>query len=96
MEKLILTQLTTEELRQIIREEFLQVLKELKLINQEPVEDIIDFLGAVQFLGLAKSTLYQKTSSREIPHFKRGRKLYFKRSELIKFIEKGKQTTVSE
>ncbi len=56
-------------------------------------EDIIDFEGALQLTGYAAPTLYAKTGKGEIPHFKKGRKLFFKRSELIKWIEAGRCKT---
>jgi len=37
---------------------------------------------AAEYVSLSKSAIYKKTSERSIPHFKQGKKLYFKRSEL--------------
>lgn len=37
---------------------------------------------AILFLGLSKSAIYKKTSSNNLPHYKQGKKLYFKKSEL--------------
>ncbi len=51
---------------------------------------------AVQFLGIAKPTIYAKTSKGEIPHFKRAGRLYFRESELIQWIEEGRQNTVED
>jgi len=31
-----------------------------------------------------------------IPHFKKGKKLYFKKSDLIKWLEKGKRMSQAE
>ena len=45
-----------------------------------------------EFLGLAKATIYAKTSKGEIPHSKVGKKLYFKTSELLQWIEEGKKS----
>ena len=56
-------------------------------------EDIVDFIKAKSILGCASSTLYAKTSRGEIAHFKKGRKLYFRKSELIEWIEKGRRKT---
>ncbi len=41
---------------------------------------------AMKITGLSKSTIYNKVCNNEIPHIKKGR-LYFKRSELIEWIE---------
>ena len=53
-----------------------------------PAED--DFLilkDAAEFLGVANQTMYQNV--RRIPHYKRFGKLYFKRSDLMKYLEDG-------
>lgn len=59
-------------------------------------KDILSIEEAADFLNLAKPTVYSLTSRREIPFFKTGKKLYFKRSELLKWIEDGKKKTVRE
>lgn len=43
---------------------------------------------AMKITGLSKSTIYNKVSNNEIPYIKKGR-LYFKRSDLIKWIEES-------
>lgn len=45
---------------------------------------------ACEFLGYAKSTVYTKVSSKEIPFTKIGKKLYFDSEELEKWITDGK------
>ena len=56
-------------------------------------EDLLDFEGMCRFLKIAPSTGYAKTASGELPHFKKGRKLWFRRSELIKWLEQGRRKT---
>ena len=56
-------------------------------------DEILDFNGMCKFLGIAQSTGYAKTSNGEIPHFKKGRKLWFKKSELVQWIEEGRRKT---
>jgi excisionase family DNA binding protein len=51
---------------------------------------------ASEYLSLSRSTLYQYTSKRIIPHYKIGRKLLFKVSELNKFIESHRVVSKSE
>lgn len=59
-----------------------------------PKDKIYGIDDAVLFLGIAKPTIYAKTSKGEIPHFKRAGRLYFRESELIQWIEEGRQQTV--
>ena len=64
-------------------------------INKEE-DDITNFQGMLKILDIAESTGYAKTSSGEIPHFKKGRKLLFRKSELMQYIESGKRKTTTD
>jgi excisionase family DNA binding protein len=46
---------------------------------------------ACKLTSLTKSGIYQKTHRKEIPFYKNGKKLMFKRSDLIKFITRSPQ-----
>ena len=61
--------------------------------KEKEEEDIIDFVGALKLTGYAAPTLYAKTGKGEIPHFKKGRKLFFRKSELVAWIEGGRRKT---
>lgn len=82
-----LTHLIEVALRRILKEE----LENSRSSAQDAKSEIVFLEEALEITGLAKPTLYSKTSKNEIPHYKRGRKLYFKRSELLAWIEEGKQ-----
>lgn len=45
------------------------------------------------YTRLAKQTIYQKTSTRSIPHYKRGSRLIFRRSEIDQWLLDGKVLT---
>ncbi len=64
--------------------------------NHPPEPDIIDLNGVVGYLGLKRSTLYTMTSRKEIPYYKVGRKLLFKKSELDRWVKEGKRKTSRE
>lgn len=49
-----------------------------------------DVDGASWILGLSKSKIYKASAERVLPTYKRG-KLYFKISELLAWVEAGKQ-----
>lgn len=90
--KLIVSSL--KDLENLIR----QCLKdELALIADRPIKgehnqsQILNINQAAKFLNLAKPTVYALTSKKKVPFFKTGKKLYFKRSELLEWIEAGKQ-----
>lgn len=54
-------------------------LSRLTLISSKTV---LDFEETLLFTGLSKGHLYRLTSKRQIPFFKKNRKLYFKKSEI--------------
>ena len=56
-----------------------EVIKESNANAPEPnppKEDLLNFDEMCQFLGIAKPTGYAKTSNGDLPHFKKGGKLY--------------------
>ena len=91
-----LTNLNEEEfkvfLKQAISEIFGEGLTQVKNI----IPDILDVKQAAEFLRLKITTLYEKTSEKTIPHFKKGKKLYFKRDELQEWVLEGKVKTNDE
>ncbi|GEM_PF-1689861 len=59
-------------------------------------EEILTIEEASTFIKLAKQTCYQLCSKKAIPHYKRNKRLYFKKSELLKWLEEGKQEVQEE
>ena len=51
---------------------------------------------AQEVTRLSKPRIYALVSGRAIPHAKRGNKLYFTRSELLKWVEQGRRATKSQ
>ena len=48
--------------------------------TSKPFYEIMTIQQLSEYLNLSKSHIYKKTSSLEIPHSKRGKKLYFEKS----------------
>ncbi len=59
-------------------------------------KEILNIEEAAEFTGLAKQTLYSFTSQRTIPHFKRGKGVKFRRTELEIWMLKNRRKTVAE
>ena len=51
---------------------------------------------AALFLDLAQATIYAKVGQREIPHCKRGKRLYFLKSDLENYLKEGRKKTATE
>lgn len=60
------------------------------------ITEVLNLNQAAEYVSLSKSAIYKKTSERNIPHFKKGKKLYFKRSELDDWLTGMKISTKAE
>lgn len=60
------------------------------------LKEILTVDEAAEFIGLAKQTLYSFTSRREIPHFKRGKGVRFRRTELERWMLENRRKTSNE
>lgn len=68
-------------------------LEQLTLIGAKPVLNLEE---AVVFTGLSKGHLYRLTSEKQIPYYKKCRKLYFKKSELEDWLLERRVPTQAE
>lgn len=60
------------------------------------ITEVLNLEQAAEYVSLSKSAIYKKSSERNIPHFKKGKKLYFKRSELDAWLTEQKVDTNAE
>lgn len=60
------------------------------------IEDMIDIDEACAILNLQKSTVYSKVQNNQIPHYRPGKKLLFKRGELIEWMENSRRKTTAQ
>ena len=74
-------------------QEILGVLKKSNTLTKE----IISFTEACEYLDLSPSYLYKLTANRKVPFYiPNGKKLYFKREELDKWLTRNKVDTAEE
>ena len=59
-------------------------------------KEVLDLDEAITYTGCARSTLYRLTSAKEIPHYKLGQALRFKKSELDDWLTRNKVATNRE
>src|ERR1700722_2688355 len=57
--------------------------------NKEPTDDLMDLDAVSKFLGISKYTVLGYTSSGTIPFSKPGKKLYFSRAEIVKWVKES-------
>ena len=71
--------------------------KENNIEEKIPISpEILNTEQAAAFNSISMSTLYKYTSTRQIPHFKRGKRIFFKKAELIEWMTKNKIATMEE
>lgn len=68
------------------------VIEDIELKRHSPAgvpSELLSISEAAAFLVLSKQAVYRNIA--RIPHYKRNGRLYFKRQELIEYIEGGKR-----
>lgn len=76
-----------------------QILEALERIEATVLsnKNVLTFDEACRYMGISKSDLYKKTSSRSIPHSKpRGKMLYFSREQLDCYLLQNPIATADE
>jgi len=71
-------------------------LDRIERITLISAKSVLDINEAATLTGLSVGHIYRLTSSRQIPHFKKNRKLYFKKSELEDWLMEQKVMTDEE
>ena len=68
--------------------------------NEQPTTDqpeqLLTIQEAAEFLSLTVPTMYSKVSKGELPVMKRGKRLYFSRTELMEYIKEGRKKSNAE
>lgn len=59
-------------------------------------KDVLDIEEAALLTGMSVGHIYRLTSAREIPHYKKNRKLYFNKAELNEWMQEQKVKSVAE
>ena len=72
-----------------------------KYINElrfdTPITDnILGVIEVATYLKISKATVYKLTMDQQLPHYKRGKRLYFRKEEIDNWLNKGKVKTHQE
>ena len=81
---------------EILMEKLNQIENLIKSQNNITTDNVMNVEQLANYIDLSKSHIYKKTSTREIPHYKRGKKLYFSKQEIDKWIFNDKIETTDE
>jgi len=91
---MIIVQLDSEQLSNLIQSSIREVLKETTTRIVEPTEPQDKFLTVVEtakFLNLTVPTIYSKVSKNELPVMKQGKRLYFSQADLMEYVKRGRK-----
>lgn len=97
MENLVFTQLSIPEIKQLFRQE----LEDYFANKQQPAQpeekdELLTIQQAGELLKLSVPTIYGLVSRAEIPHSKKGKRLYFSKQELLAWVQSGRRKTTAE
>lgn len=88
-------QFSRDEFKSMLKETLREILAEDK-VTSENQSTLINIQEAAALLNLAVNTIYEKTSEKLIPHYKHGKKIMFKKSELLAWVESRRVKTIHE
>lgn len=91
----VIIQFTELEFKQLIKSCIIEGMSESIPTHQEE-NKLLSINEAAKHLNLARQTLYGFTSNRAIPFIKKGKKLYFKKSDLNIWLEEGKKSSIQQ
>ena len=88
-------QFSRDEFKSMLKETLREILAEDK-VTSENQSTLINIQEAAALLNLSVNTIYEKTSEKLIPHYKHGKKIMFKKSELLAWVESRRVKTIHE
>jgi len=96
MSEIIITTISKIDMQKFIESAVEKAILQSSKNETTQSDTFLDVDQAASFLGIAKATLYGKCSKLSVPHFKKGKKLYFHQSELIEYLKSGKRKTIQD
>jgi excisionase family DNA binding protein len=95
MDSEMIFQYSRDEFKSLLKETLREILAEDKIETSDHAT-LINIQEAAALLNLAVATIYEKTSEKLIPHYKHGKKIMFKKSELLAWVESRRVKTIHE
>jgi excisionase family DNA binding protein len=65
-------------------------------VASPPDSEFLGIVEAATFLKISKGALYNKLSRGELPRYKPGKKVFFKREDLVAYIESARVPSNAE
>lgn len=96
MENLFFTQLSIQEIRNLLREEIHAAMKDVAFTNANRNPEYLSIQEVSEMLNLAVPSIYGLCHRKKIPYIKRGKKLIFEKSQVEVWLKNGRQKTRQE
>jgi excisionase family DNA binding protein len=96
MENIVFTQLSVQEIRNMLREEVRNALKESPQIHGNQSPEYLAIQELSELLNLAVPSIYGLVHRKQIPYIKRGKKLIFEKSQIEEWLKNGRHKTKQE
>ena len=94
MENMVFTQLSVQEVRNMLREEVKNALNELPQVMGNQMPEYLTIQELSELLNLAVPSIYGLVHRKQIPYIKRGKKLIFEKSQVEEWLKSGRQRTI--
>lgn len=76
--------------------EILNELREIKNLINFSTKNTFDVKELCIYTGMSKQWIYQLLNRKEIPHYKRGSRVYFDRAEIENWLKGHKVETIAD
>jgi excisionase family DNA binding protein len=96
MENLIFTQLSIQEIRNMLREEVRNALNESIQTKVKQSPEYLTVQELSEMINLAVPSIYGMVHRKQIPYVKRGKKLIFEKSQIEEWLKNGRHKTKQE
>ena len=64
--------------------------------HQPSVKELLTVMETATFLGVMRSWVYKMSHNRVVPHYTTGKRVYFKREDLIGWVTKNRVSSSEE
>jgi len=96
MENLVFTQLSIQEIRNMLREEVRKAINESPQVMGNQIPEYLTIQKLSEMINMAIPSIYGLVHRKQIPYIKRGKKLIFEKSLVEEWLKKGRHKTKRE
>ena len=96
MENVFFTQLSVQEIRNILREEVRTAMKDFVNAGSNKNPEFLSIQELSEIINLAVPSIYGLVHRKQIPYIKRGKKLIFEKTKIEEWLKNGRRKTKEE